>query len=94
MPVLDGCDQATDLGSTDVEPIRSLLLQSLEREGVERFDATGEVFDPKRHEAVMRDAPEDDSDDPSNEPVVVEVMRAGYSFSGVVIRAAMVKVRG
>ena len=28
------------------------------------------------------------------EMVVVEVMRAGYSFSGVVIRAAMVKVRG
>jgi molecular chaperone GrpE len=93
LPVLDACDQAAGHGSTDVDPIRSLLMQSLEREGLERFNQTGGIFDPTHHEAVMREDP-DDGDDPTAEPVVTEVMRAGYSFGGVVVRAAMVKVRG
>jgi molecular chaperone GrpE len=94
LPALDACDQAADLGSSDVDPIRSLLMQSLQREGLERFGQTGETFDPQLHEAVMREAPDEDVEDDSREPIIAEVMRSGYSFGGVVVRAAMVTVKG
>ncbi len=93
LPVLDACDKAVEHGSDDVEPIRTLLMQSLEREGLERVDPVGEPFDPQLHEAVMQ-IPADDEADDDAVPIVAEVMRAGFTFNGVVVRAAMVTVKG
>ncbi len=64
----------------------------LEKNGLERIDPVGDVFDPTRHEAVMHE-PAGADDDPALS-VVTEVLRIGYAWDGRVVRAAMVKVRG
>ena len=55
----------------------------------------GEEFDPNAHEAVGH-VPAGDDDEPSasGEPLVAQVMRAGYRWNGTVVRPAMVMVRG
>ena len=87
LPVLDACDAAMAHGATaEVEPIASALLGALEKEGLVRIDPIGEPFDPTVAEAVVHE-PGD-----GGEHVVSEVMRAGYSWHGRVLRPAMVKV--
>jgi molecular chaperone GrpE len=88
LPVLDACEAAQAQGASDVEPIAKILFETLEKEGLERLGASGDVFDPNVHEAVLRE----ESDDP--EPVIAEVLRGGYRWKGTVVRTAMVKVRG
>ena len=73
----------------EVEPIYKTMLDTLEREGLERLDPVGEVFDPNLHEAVMHEEGE-----PGEEPTVVASLRTGYAWKGKVIRPAMVKVKG
>lgn len=89
LPVLDACDGALASGATDVEPVRTSLLEVLTKQGLDRIDDQDAPFDPERHEAVMHD-PDPDGD----VPIVAEVMRAGYSWKGRVVRPAMVRVRG
>jgi len=86
LSVLDACDGAVSNGIQDVEPIRSSLLETLTKQGLERIDTETE-FDPEMHEAVMHD-------DGEGGPVVSEVLRAGYSWKGRVVRPAMVRVKG
>jgi molecular chaperone GrpE len=86
LPVLDACDAALAHGATGVEPIASTLLAVLEKEGLTRVDPIGEVFDPTVAEAVVHE-PGD-----GGEHIVSEVMRAGYTWQGRVLRPAMVKV--
>ncbi len=88
LPALDALDSAVEQGALDVEPVRVVLLNALEKEGLERLQPLGEEFDPNWHDAVMRE----DGDGDVIE--VVEVLRAGYGWRGQVVRAAMVKVRG
>jgi molecular chaperone GrpE len=90
LPVLDACDGAIVHGSAEVEPIFAALLQSLEKQGLARIDPAGDAFDPNLHEAVMHE-PAADGDEGT---VVSDVMRPGYAWKGLVIRPAMVKVRG
>src|SRR5688572_15621990 len=87
LPVLDACDAARRHGAGDeVEPIVGALLGALEKEGLERIDPIGEPFDPTVADAVVHE-PGDGGDH-----IVSEVMRAGYSWQGRVLRPAMVKV--
>ena len=90
LPVLDACDGAISHGSADVEPIYAALLQTLEKQGLERIDPLDDEFDPTRHEAVMHE-PAGEGDEGT---VVSDVMRPGYAWKGRVVRPAMVKVRG
>lgn len=90
LPVLDACDGAVSHGSADVEPIYAALLQTLEKQGLERIDPIEEEFDPNRHEAVMHEA----AGEGDEGTVVSDVMRPGYAWKGRVVRPAMVKVRG
>lgn len=92
LPVLDACDGAMAHGESAVDPVFAALLQSLEKNGLERIDPVGDVFDPNRHEAVLHE-PAGDGDDPALS-VVADVLRIGYGWKGRVVRAAMVKVRG
>ena len=92
LPVLDACDGAMAHGEAGVEPVFAALLQVLEKNGLERIDPAGEVFDPTRHEAVMHE-PAGEDDDPALS-LVIDVLRIGYAWKGRVVRAAMVKVRG
>lgn len=87
LPVLDACEAALGHGAESVEPIYKSLLDTLEKEGLERMEPVDRPFDPNLHEAVLHE-PGD-----GGEPVVVESMRTGYLWKGQVLRPAMVKVR-
>lgn len=91
LPVLDACDGAIANGAADVQPIHKALLDSLTKQGLERLDPADQPFDPDRDEAVMHE-PAEDGDNLG--PIVAEVLRAGYSWKGRVVRPVMVKVRG
>jgi molecular chaperone GrpE len=86
LPALDACDAALAHGATEVEPILTALYQALEKEGLARVAPTGEPFDPAVAEAVVHE-PGD-----GGEHIVSEVLRAGYTWNGRVLRPAMVKV--
>ena len=87
LPVLDACDAALGHGAEDVVPIQSALYGTLERKGLTRVDQIDVAFDPEVHEAVLTEAGD------GGDPLVVEIMRTGYSWNGRVVRPAMVKVR-
>lgn len=93
-----------------LEAVSSQLREVLSREGLERISPIGERFDPTAHDAVghlpaeadpeagevgaaAASGPEGDGD-ADGEPVVAQVMRAGYRWKGAVLRPAMVMVRG
>ena len=96
LPALDAFDyaQAHFQGSSDeaaaLTQARSLTLDTLKKEGLERVDEVGVDFDPQIHDAVAH-APNEEGEEGQ---LVVEVLRAGYRWKGVILRPAMVKVRG
>ncbi len=109
LPVLDTLDLATahigDAESADGRALAAVagqLHDVLAKEGLERLDPVGEEFDPNTHEAVGHLPAEEPDPEPgsgsgsgtgSGEPVVGQVMRAGYRWNGMVVRPAMVMVR-
>lgn len=102
LPVLDALDLATDhVGDNESDEARALVAASgllqgiLAKEGLERIYPVGQEFDPNAHEAVGQlPAPEDAEPTESGEPLVAQVMRAGYRWHGTVVRPAMVMVQG
>jgi len=70
-----------------VEMIHKNLVRMLEKEGLERIDAVGKLFDPKFHEIVVR-IPRNDCE----EGLVLEEVRKGFVFKGRVLRPCMVNV--
>jgi molecular chaperone GrpE len=88
LPVLDACDAALLHDSADAGPISKMLLENLQKEGLEPMIPEGQPFDPELHEAVLHE-PGD-----GGESVVTESLRTGYLWKGRVLRPAMVKVRG
>jgi molecular chaperone GrpE len=87
LPVLDACDAALAQGHDDVAPVQVQLAATLEKQGLDKVDASGVEFDPNVHEAVMHE-------EGDGEAVVVEVLRAGYVWNQRVVRPVMVKVKG
>ena len=93
LPVLDSFDSAfasepqnereTQI-LTGVRGTFHLLMDTLSKEGLERIDALGQPFDPAVHEAVAGGG--------DGDLVVADVLQAGYTLNGVVLRAAMVTV--
>jgi molecular chaperone GrpE len=97
LPVLDTLDLAqahrgeADADSEDAKALtasRSMLLDLLAKEGLERVDEAEVPFDPAIHDAVAR------SEGESDEVVIDEILRSGYRWKGQVLRPAMVRVRG
>jgi len=89
LPVLDAVDLARDHGAgDDLEQIAGALLDVLGKEGLERIDPVGELFDPTEHEAVQHEPGDHD------QPLVSGLMRAGWRWKGRVLRPAMVVVKG
>lgn len=96
LPVIDNLERAVDHaaaggnGQPLLEGVRLVLksaLDVLDRHGIKRIDATGEPFDPARHEAVAQVA---DAHRESNQ--VVQQFEPGYSLHDRLIRAAKVSV--
>jgi molecular chaperone GrpE len=89
LPVLDTCEAALAQGQDSVGPVHSLLLATLEKQGLSAVAEAGVEFDPNVHEAVLHEEGAAEGG-----PVVAEVMRTGYVWNERVVRPAMVKVRG
>ena len=97
LPVVDNFERAlasrpaedpTGFGA-GVDMIFRQLYAVLEKQGVSRVETVGTMFDPNRHEAILK---AEDSDQP--EGTVVEELQKGYAVSGKVLRPALVKVAG
>ena len=102
LPVFDSLEKATEkaaeaagqaepgAGDANAEGVGlcyKLLVDVLEREGVEIVDPVGQPFDPKEHEAMSM------VENPDMEPGSVSaVVQKGFKLNGRVIRAAMVMV--
>ena len=96
LEVLDDLDRtlaaADDSSDKDlakgVALVASKVTTTLARVGLERIEATGVPFDPNVHEAVQQQP----ADEPTDEPVVVQVLRPGYRLGQRTLRPAMVVV--
>jgi molecular chaperone GrpE len=97
LPVLDTLDLAqahqTEASAASDDAValtaaRSLLLDVLSKEGLERVDEAAVPFDPAVHDAVSR------SEGEGGEEVIDQILRSGYRWRGQVLRPAMVSVRG
>ena len=96
LPVLDAFDLAAahfaatpSDEATALNQSRALLLDALEKQGLERLATSGVSFDPQIHDAVAHV-----EGDGEGEQVVDDVLRAGYRWKGTVLRPAMVRVKG
>lgn len=97
LPIIDNFERALSSRPTDdpsgfgagVEMIFRQLYGVLEKQGITTVDAVGSLFDPNRHEAILKDT---ESDQP--EGTVVAELQKGYAVGGKVIRPALVKVAG
>jgi molecular chaperone GrpE len=75
--------------------IGTLLRDTLLRQGLERIDSVGVEFDPNVHDAVAHEPAEDGGGGgDAHATTVIDVLRAGYTLKGKVLRPAMVRVRG
>lgn len=97
LPVIDNFERALASRPAEdpsgfgagVEMIYRQFYTILEKQGISAVETVGTMFDPTRHEAVMKDA---DSDQP--EGTIVFELQKGYSVCGKIIRPALVKVAG
>lgn len=97
LPVVDNFERALGSAATQdaaqvllgVDMIHRQFIQALEKCGMTAVEAIGQMFDPQKHEAVMR---VEDAEQPDG--TVVEELQKGYAVRGRVIRPSMVKVVG
>lgn len=98
LDVLDDLRRFNDAAQereTDVESLREgmeLVERKLRKElgdaGLERIEATGEKFDPKKHEALTTTPVED----PERDGYISQVLVEGYTFGDQLLRPARVEV--
>ena len=93
LPVLDNFDRALDHAGEGDDFHRGVLLiykqlfDTLTKHGLKTIDQANVPFDPKIHEAVVR---EENASVPSH--TVIEVLQKGYFLHDRLLRPAMVKV--
>ncbi|HUK29806.1 MAG TPA: nucleotide exchange factor GrpE [Candidatus Acidoferrum sp.] len=95
LPVLDGFERALAVHDNPAyedyrkgfELIYKQLWESLAKQGLERIEAAGKVFDPHVHMAIERVETDEHEDG-----FVIDVLQPGYSFHGRVLRPATVRV--
>ena len=95
LPVLDNFQLAAKHAPTELEnnnwvigikQIEKQLEGILANEGLTRIQTVGQQFNPEFHEAIEHLA----SDKPEDE--IIEEVSAGYTYEGLVLRPAKVKV--
>lgn len=96
LPVIDNFERALkhapeELQENDyIKGVQGVVKQfekTLTNMGVVRIKTTGEVFDPRLHEAVSMEEGEGDTE------VVSDELQAGYQLGDEVLRHAMVRVK-
>lgn len=96
LTVLDHFDMALSVDPAKVDAATLLsgvkitydeLKKTLATRGIESYDATGQSFDPHKHEAIMQEAVE-------GKPAmqVLQTFQAGYKIGDRILRPAKVKV--
>ena len=98
LPIMDSFELARQDASTDqadvdrlraaLDMIGTSLQQTLAVRGLERIEAKGKPFDPTIHEAVAK-RPAERGEAPNS---VVEELRPGYKWKGLILRPAQVLV--
>jgi molecular chaperone GrpE len=91
LPILDdiGRARAHDELVGGFKSVGEALEAAVLRLGLSPFGATGEPFDPTRHEALMREEQEG-----VTEPTVARVLQVGFEMNGRIVRPARVSVAG
>ena len=97
LPIVDSMEMgqaAAEADNATLESIReggsltmNMLLQVLERHGLEQINPVGEAFDPEKHQAMTMVELEG-----AESNTVIEVMQKGYSLNERLVRPAMVVV--
>jgi molecular chaperone GrpE len=92
LEAVDSVERALQMsrGTPGGEGLRALLEQMesiLARQGVQRIGATGEQFDPERHEAIEARVTDDAPD-----RMILETVRSGWAIGDRVLRPALVVV--
>ena len=99
LPVADGLDKAVESVEKNANDdatkaiadgigiCQKMMVDALNKEGIEVIDPTGEPFDPNLHQAMSM------IDNPDVEPnSVVAVVQKGFTLKGRLVRPAMVMV--
>lgn len=88
-PAEDAHESAKDLANLHegLKMTENILMNTLEKHGLERFDPSGDKFNPNEHEATFM-TPQPDKDDST----VFHVQQKGFKLNGRVLRAAKVGV--
>lgn len=86
---LDAARSVDDVNSVvqGVEMISGRLIRVLADHGLERVSAMGEVFDPERHEAVVRQESAD-----AEPGTILDELQPGYQFKEKILRHPKVAV--
>ncbi len=90
-PVLDYLDMAIAAQKDEeqrkgIELVKNAFVTILSKHGVQEVQCLGEVFDPNKHEAVMK------REDSENSGKIVEVVKKGYIRDGKILRHPLVIV--
>ena len=94
LPVLDSFEIALkntadrEKFAEGIKMIYAQLYSALEAEGLRPISATGEKFDPYRHEVLLKE----ESDKP--EGTILEEFQKGYMINDKVLRFSKVKISG
>jgi molecular chaperone GrpE len=92
LPVVDNFEQALRTTEQTAEFIQGMqmvyqqLVALLEQTGLQRMETVNQLFDPRRHEAVKKEAHQ------TPENTIVEEIQPGYLCDGRVIRCAKVTI--
>ena len=95
LPILDSFELALKNCSNKedfvkgVELIFSQLYDALEKEGLKPINTKGERFDPYKHEVLLTEKTEKESED----ELIVEELQKGYMFKDKVLRYSKVKIK-
>ena len=97
LPVIDSMEMGQTAASADnatLESIRegtalttNMLIQVLEKNGLEQIDPVGEIFDPEKHQAISMIEVEG-----AKTNTIVDVMQKGFLLNDRLVRPAMVVV--
>ena len=90
LPVIDDLDAARQHGDLEEGPFAAIAIKLediLGKQGLERFGAVGEAFDPQVHEAVLQQPTSEVEPDS-----ISMVLRNGYRVKERVVRTAQVAV--
>ena len=97
MPIVDNFERARQQLKPESDEAQTLhrsyqglykqLVEVLKQQGVSPMRVVAQQFDPKLHEAVLREPSEE-----FNEDIITEELQRGYHLEGKVLRHALVKV--